>query len=409
MNLVEKQIISKNDKRYSELMSLCHLSKNLYNSVLYTIRQHWFETVNDDTVEHKFLNYYDVYHKMVEDKNPDFYALQYHSAQLVIKDVESNFASFFGLLKLKKQGKYDKKVKLPKYLPKDGYHVLKFDTINKREFKKTGYIKLPKTNLKFKTKQKNIKFVSITPKNDYVVIAFMSKVNEKPSKKDNGRYFAIDIGINNLATVSSNFEKPFIIDGKKVKHINQFYNKKISEVKSELKKKNNKEYSHRTRQLTLKRNNKIEDYFHKASRYIINQAVSKNVSTIIVGHNKNWKQEVNMGTSNNQKFVQIPFDKLIWNLKYKGRLEGIQVVEIEEGYTSKCSALDNESIEKHEEYLGKRVKRGLFKTKTGILVNADINGSLNIMRKFKKCNCDVLFKDQQMQGLVLNPVKVKFN
>lgn len=117
-----------------------------------------------------------------------------------------------------------------------------------------------------------------------------------------------------------------------------------------------------------------------------------------------------MGRSNNQKFVQIPFDKLIWNLKYKGKLEGINVIEIEEGYTSKCSALDNESIEKHEEYLGKRVKRGLFKTKTGILVNADVNGSLNIMRKFKKCNCDVLLKqNQQMQGLVLNPVKVKLD
>jgi putative transposase len=122
-------------------------------------------------------------------------------------------------------------------------------------------------------------------------------------KDDNGKYLAIDLGIDNLATCTSNENQNFIIDGKKVKHINQFYNKKIGEVKSELKKKNNSEKSHKTRQLTLKRNNKIDDYFHKVSRYIINRVVSNDIRTIIVGHNKNWKQEVNIGKINNQKFV----------------------------------------------------------------------------------------------------------
>ena len=403
MQLVEKHIIKREDSRYKELMELCHLSKNLYNTVLYTIRQHWFETKNDDTITHKFLNYYDVWNILKKD-NVDFKALNAHSSQLVIKQVEANFSSFFSLLKLKTQGKYTKKVHLPKYLDKDGYNVISFNQFKKKELK-NGYVSLPKSKtLKFKIKNTNLHFINIVPKNDYVQVNFIYKKQEESLKKDNGRYIGIDLGIDNLATCTSNALQSFIVDGKKVKHINQFYNKKLGEVKSELKKKNNKEKSHKTRQLTLKRNNKIQDYFHKASRYIINQAVSNDIRTIIVGHNKNWKQEVNIGKVNNQKFVQIPFDNLIHQLKYKGQLKGINVIEVEEGYTSKCSFLDNESVEKHEKYLGKRIYRGLFKNSTGKVLNADVNGSLNIMRKYLKCNCDAIKPADA--GFVYNPVKV---
>ena len=317
--------------------------------------------------------------------------------------MESNFSSFFSLLKLKSQGKYDKKVRLPKYLDKDGYNVISFNQFKKKELK-DGYVTLPKSKtLRFKVKNTNLHFINVVPKNDYVQVNFIYKKQEKELKKDNGKYMGIDLGVDNLATCASNVMQSFIIDGKKAKHINQFYNKKIGEVKTELKKKNNKEKSHKTRQLTLKRNNKIDDYFHKASRYIINQAVSNDVRTILVGHNKNWKQEVNIGKVNNQKFVQIPFDKLIHQLKYKGSLEGIAVIEVEEGYTSKCSFIDNETIEKHETYVGNRVKRGLFQNSKS-LINADINGSFNIMRKALKCNSDAVTPADA--GFVYNPIKV---
>ncbi len=402
MQLVEKQIIKRTDRRYKELLELCHLSKNLYNVVLYTIRQHWFETVNDDTVKHKFLNYYDVWNILKKD-NPDYKAIDSHAAQLVIKQVEANFSSFFSLLKLKKQGKYDKKVHLPTYLDKDGYNVISFNQFKRLELK-NGYVSLPKSKtLRFKVKNTSLHFISIVPKNDYIQVNFIYKKQEKELKKDNGKYMSIDIGVDNLATCFSNVGKTFIVDGKKVKHINQFYNKKIGEVKSELKKKNDKEKSHKTRQLTLKRNNKIDDYLHKTSRYIISQAASNDVRTIIVGHNKNWKQEVSIGKANTQNFVLIPFDKLIHELKYKGMLEGINVIEIEESYTSKCSALDNETIEKHDKYIGKRVHRGLFQSKDHLL-NADVNGAINIMRKFLKCNCDAVMPADV--GFVYNPVKV---
>ena len=403
MQLVEKHIVTREDPRYKELMNLCHLSKNLYNVVLYTIRQHWFETEKDDTVKHKFLNYYDVWNILKKD-NVDYKALEYHSAQLVIKQVEADFSSFFSLLKLKSQGKYSKKVHLPKYLDKDGYNVISFNQFKKRELK-NGYVTLPKSKtLRFKVKNTNLHFINVVPKNDYIQVNFIYKKQEKDFREDNKRYLAIDLGIDNLATCTSNILQSFIIDGKKVKHINQFYNKKFAEAKSELKLKNNKEKSHRTRQLALKRNNKIDDYFHKASRYVINQAVSNDVRTIIVGHNKNWKQEINIGKVNNQKFVQIPFDKLIHQIKYKGKLEGINVVEIEEGYTSKCSFLDNEFIEFHNDYLGIRKMRGLFVTKDGKKLNSDVNGSFNIMRKFLKCNRDAVMPADA--GFVYNPVKV---
>ena len=402
MQLVEKQIIKRTDRRYKELLELCHLSKNLYNVVLYTIRQHWFETVNDDTVKHKFLNYYDVWNILKKD-NPDYKAIDSHAAQLVIKQVEANFSSFFSLLKLKKQGKYDKKVHLPTYLDKDGYNVISFNQFKRRELK-NGYVSLPKSKtLRFKVKNTSLHFINIVPKNDYIQVNFIYKKQEKELKKDNGKYMSIDIGVDNLATCFSNVSKTFIVDGKKVKHINQFYNKKIGEVKSELKKKNDKEKSHKTRQLTLKRNNKIDDYLHNTSRYIISQAASNDVRTIIVGHNKNWKQEVSIGKVNTQNFVAIPFDKLIHELKYKGMLEGINVIEIEESYTSKCSALDNETVEKHDKYIGKRVHRGLFQSKDHFL-NADVNGAINIMRKFLKCNCDAVMPADV--GFVYNPVKV---
>lgn len=298
MQLVERHVIKRNDKRYKDLLELCHLSKNLYNVVLYTIRQHWFAAQKDAAITKKFLNYYDVWNILKKD-NVDYRALNSGSSQSVIMQVEAEFSAFFSLCKLKAAGKYTKKVKIPKYLPKDGYNVISFYQFKKRELK-NGYVTLPKSKtLRFKVKNTNLHFITVVPKNDYIQMNFVYKKQEKELKPDNGRYIGIDLGIDNLATCTSNVAQSFIIDGKKVKHINQFYNKKFAEAQSELKKKNNKEKSHRTRQLTLKRNNKIDDYFHKASRYIINQAVSNDVRTIIVGHNKNWKQEVNIGKVNN--------------------------------------------------------------------------------------------------------------
>lgn len=403
MNLVEKHIVRRSDPRYKDLMELCHLSKNLYNVVLYTIRQHWFKTEKDDTVSKKFLNYYDVWKLLKNDK--DYKAVGGHSAQHVIRQVETAFSSFFSLLNLKSKGKYSKRVRLPKYLPKDGYNMICFDQFKKKELE-DGFITLPKSKtLRFRIKNRNIHFISVVPKNDYVQVNFIYKKQEPELKPNNGRYMGIDLGVGNLATCASNVARSIIIDGKPVKHINRFFNKKISEVRSEIAKKNGKKHSRRTSQITLKRNCKIDDYFHKASRKIINYATSNDIRTIIVGHNVDWKKGIDHGKENNQNFVCMPHDRLIHMLKYKGKLEGITVIEVEEGYTSKCSFLDDETIESHAKYSGKRSRRGLFRSKSGKLINADVNGAFNIMRKGLKCNRDAIRPADV--GFVYNPVKTR--
>ena len=220
---------------------------------------------------------------------------------------------------------------------------------------------------------------------------------------DNGNYLGIDIGLDNLASCVSNTGSCFIINGRPLKSINQYYNKRLSYLKSKLK--DNKHTSKQIRSLTNKRNNKIKDYLHKASRILVNHVVSNGINTIIIGHNKYWKQEINIGKRNNQNFVSIPFNMFISMVSYKATLEGINVKIVEESYTSKCSFLDNEQICKHESYKGRRIKRGLFKTSFGKIINADINGAFNIIRKSEKESFDVtmLLKGR---GFWWNPVRI---
>lgn len=164
-----------------------------------------------------------------------------------------------------------------------------------------------------------------------------------------------------------------------MKSINQFYNKRKAELQSKLS--GNRKTSNKINSITRKRNNKIKNYLHKASRCIVNHLVSNDVNTLIIGKNDNWKQETNIGKKNNQNFVSIPHSQFIDMLSYKCKLVGIAIMMTEESYTSKCSFIDNEEMKHQEDYKGKRVKRGLFRTNKGKLINADLNGSLNIMRK----------------------------
>jgi IS605 OrfB family transposase len=208
--------------------------------------------------------------------------------------------------------------------------------------------------------------------------------------------------VNNLAVCTSNQAlKPIILNGRPLKSINQFYNKKRAEMQSKLQ---NKFTSKKISKLTFKRNNKIQDFIHKSSRLIVNYCIENEIDTIIIGKNDNWKQNINIGKQNNQNFVSIPHAKFINLIQYKAQLEGIKVILTEESYTSKCSSLDLEKVCKHETYKGTRIKRGLFQS-SNKLINADVNGSLNIMRKVVD---DETFKEclQSIEGLVFNPIKI---
>ena len=371
MTLVEQHIIKKSDSRFKELDNLLFLSKNLYNAGLYTTRQYYFE-------HKKFLNYQSLASIMVKEDNIDYRRLPAKVSQQTLKLIEQNFKSFFKHLKVKKK---DEVIKIPNYLKKDtGRFVVTYTSqaISSKEIKK-GILKLSKVKSTFKTDKTDIQQVRLISKNNHIVVEVIYNVKDVEPLADNERYASMDLGLNNLGTVGSNVVKPFIINGKPLKSINQFYNKRVSNLKSKLT--NGKKTSKRIKSLTDKRNNKIKDYLHKASTILVNQLVSNDLNTLIIGNNKGWKQDINIGKRNNQSFVQIPHSTFIKMIEYKCKLVGINVLITEESYTSKCSFLDSEDIKKQKEYKGKRIKRGLFKSSEGVLINADVNGSLNILRK----------------------------
>jgi putative transposase len=372
MLLTERHIIKKSNLLYNELARMSFLSKNLYNTALYYIRQHYFNTK-------QYLSYNKLAAILTTEHNVDYVALPAKVAQWVLKQVDQNFKSFFSSLKSKK---VTHKVAIPKYLKKDGKNILTFtnQAISAKELK-NGFLKLTECVNKIKIIHKDVRQVRVIPRNKLFIVEIIYNKDIKQIE-DSGSYVGIDIGLSNLAVVGGNKISSCRINGKPLKSINQFYNKYLAKLKScQDVKKNKNINSNKIMSLTNKRNNKIKDYLHKASRKLVNHLVSNNVSKIVIGHNKNWKQDINLGKSNNQKFVQIPFNVFIHMVTYKAQLEGIEVVQREESYTSKCSFIDNEEICKHDEYKGKRIKRGLFKSSCGKLINADLNGALNILRK----------------------------
>lgn len=368
MILVERHIIKKTNSLYKELDMLCLLSKNLYNSALYTVRQFYFENK-------KYINWININNQFIKDKQIDYYALPCKVSQQTLKMVDQNMKSFFNALKSK-----NSKPRLPKYLDKTkGRFVVTYtnQAISKTELKK-GYIVLSKTNIRIKTKVHDIQQVRIVPQNNIIVVEVIYKVDCKSNISDVRKYCGVDFGLDNLMSCGFSDVRPMLINGKPLKSINWYYNKKKAELQSLLK---NKHTSNRITNLTIKRNNKVNDYLHKSSRLFINYLVSNDITDVVIGYNKEWKQGINIGRVNNQNFVNIPYYKLLNMLTYKCELLGITVHITEESYTSKCSFLDNEEICKHEEYKGKRIKRGLYKSSDERLINADVNGALNILKK----------------------------
>ena len=396
MKLTERHIISKGHIYYDKLDRLCFLSKNLYNATLYAIRQHYFNTK-------EYLSYGNVNKQFVLEDNPDYRQLPAATSQQVQRQVDVMFRSFFRAIKSPKMK--GKTVHIPGYKDKtNGRYVVTY--AGQHVSLKDGVVKFrdkEKNLYSFKTKCDNIAEVKIVPKLDYISVNIIYNIPDVAPVQDNGRYASIDLGIDNFITVASTCSNAEIIDGRSLKSINQFYNKKVAALQSKLEQ--GKHTSKRIRQITRRRNFRIEDYMNKASSYIVNQAVSNNICTLIVGYNKGWKQDTNMGKKNNQKFVDIPYLKLLHMLEYKCKIHGIKFVIIEESYTSKCSYYDNEDICFHTSYIGTRKKRGLFVTNDGIKINSDVNGALNIMRKR---NNDAGIENQPVdKRLVLNPVRIE--
>ena len=361
LTLVEKHQIKYNSKEHKECDKLCFLSKNLYNSTLYAIRQHYFNTK-------QYLTYPEVNKKFAFDNQVDYRALPAKVSQWTQKLVDQNFKSFFALLKTEN---LNWRPNLPKYLHKTKWRQVVFYQEQALSKKNPWYIKLSKTQLKLKT-NKNICFARIVHKNWKYTIELWYKVLLRDMLVSDKRYASIDLWVNNLVTLVSNRFNPLIINWRPLKSINQYYNKATSELRRT---------SYSRKKLWNRRKNKINDYLHKTSRYLVNHLVSNGIDTLVIWYNKEWKQETKLWKVNNQNFVQIPFQRLIEMLSYKCKLVWIKVEIQEESYTSKCSFLDNESVEKHDNYLWKRLNRWLYQSSKWKTINADVNWALNILRK----------------------------
>ncbi|KKN07754.1 hypothetical protein LCGC14_1063790 [marine sediment metagenome] len=372
MRLSETICINPSD----QLSKLCHLAKNLYNLANWYVRQDFFKLNN-------FLNYYNLDY-ILKDK-PAYRKLPSQTSQQILKLVNRNWRSYFRALKEYKSNpkKFKNKPRIPHYKKKNGEFIIIFT--NQQCRIKEGYLRFPKRVnlelLKTRIKEK-LKEVRIIPLGVKYKIELIYEKEEQDLKLDKKHILSIDLGLNNLITaVNNNGCKPFIIKGGMIKSINQYYNKLLAYYRSIENKKSNFQDTKRIQKLHLKRNNKINTIFHRISRLLIDYCIKNNLGTIIMGYNEGWKQNINIGKKNNQKFVQIPFLKLINQVKYKSELIGITVITINENHTSKCSFLDNEEIRHHKKYIGKRISRGLFRASNGTLINADVNAGYNIMKK----------------------------
>ena len=376
MILCERHIIKKSHPFYNECDNLTFLAKNLYNSTLYYQRNSFF---NKD-----FKNYYYVNGVFTQSNQKDYRALPSKVSQQVQMLVDKSFKSYFALVKKKVKGDYSRSVRIPRYLNKtNGKCVVPYPK-GALSFKNEGFVKLSKTNIVIKTKlsRKDIKAARIVPKGNHFVIEILYKATKKPLKSEIPKRVAfVDSGLNNLMTVTSNCFNPLIFNGKPLKSINQLSNKNIAVLRSKLSVQGLRTSS-LLQSVYARRTNRLTDLLHKITTQLVNQLDSYNIDTVIFGHNVGQKQDINLGKVTNQNFVHVPFTQLMKQLQYKCELRGIRFIITEESYTSKCSFLDEEEIQKHSTYKGKRVKRGLFETSSGILINADVNGSLNIGRKY---------------------------
>jgi len=398
---------------YDTLLELCRYAKDLFNEALYNVRQYYFN-------ESEYLNYEKNYHLLKTSEN--YKMLNSNMAQQILKEVDGSFKSFFGLLRLARTGKYSfKDIRLPQYLKKDGYYTLLIGFVRLQDNK----LLIPYSNSFRKTHkkieitippillEKKVKEIRIIPKSDgrFFEIQYTYEAGlDIREELDLNKALSIDVGINNLAACVTSEGHSFILDGKRLKSINQWYSKNNSRLQSI---KDKQHLSFKTKQqssIERKRNNRINDYISKCARHIINYCLDNNIGNIVIGYDPTLQKDSNIGRINNQNFVTIPFGKLKDKLTYLCEYYGINLIKQEESYTSKASFFDGDDIpvynnDNPKEYVfsGIRVKRGLYQTSKGMYLNADINGALNILKKSNVVDLSVLYA----RGQVDSPLRIR--
>ena len=391
--------LSKTD--YRNLRRLCRTAKNLTNEALYINRQYFF-------AEGKYLGYQSTYAELKS--SPNYRILNSNMAQQTLRAIDGMFQAFIALLKLVKQKRYDSRaVRLPNYLPKDGYAPLMIQQFKikdrlltlpySRQFDKEH----PKITIKVPPilDGKKIKFIKIIPIRNakFFEIQYTYEVAEEQRELDEQKALAIDFGVNNLMTCVTTEGHSFIVDGRRLKSINQWYNKRnayLCSIKD--KQKYGKKPTAQQRLIARKRSLRVNDYISKACRRVINYCLSKEIGTLVCGYNVTFQRHSDMGAVTNQNFVNIPFGRIRERLQNLCRRYGLRYVEQEESYTSKASFWDQDEMPVYNadnpqeyEFSGRRVHRGLYRRADGLTLNADVNGAANILRKSNVVSIEALY------------------
>ena len=397
---IKQQVKHLTKEEYNILRELCRIAKNLTNQTIYNVRQHYFQ-------EKQYLRYEANCYEMKYYEN--YKLLNSNMAQQTLKNVDQMFKSFFALIKMAKQGKYNfKHIRMPRYLPKNGYAnliiaqiriknnilTIPFSNAFKKKYNTKIQIKIPQI-----LEDKKIKEIKIIPKFNarFFEIQYTYEIQEENINLNTNNTLAIDLGVNNLCTCVTNTGKSFIMDGRKLKSINQFFNKQNAKLQSIKDKQNIKRQTMQQYLIFNKRKNRVNDYINKTCRYIINYCLSNDIGTLVIGYNQSFQNKTNLSKRNNQIFTQLPFGKIREKLEYLCKRYNINYMLQEESYTSKASFFDNDELPIYNmdnpqtyEFSGKRIKRGLYQTKNNYCFNADCNGALNILRKSKAVDLTVL-------------------
>jgi len=403
MYKTQKNHIRCDKQTYRLLRVLCHLSKNLYNYALYHIRQHYFNT-------QQYLRYESVYHIVKENKN--YRLLPSQVAQQTVQAVDEAFESFFGLLEAKRKCETEQRVSLPKYLPKDGMFLLMFPkdqfkiegnrlrlSLGRGFYKEFGvrylYFDLPATVL-----GKKIKEVRILPRfhGRWFEIEYVYEEVTQSYKLDRNKYLSIDLGLDNFASVVDTIGTAFLIEGRYIKSVNRWYNKERARLQSIYSKQGIK-YGSKLAKISLKRQHVVDNFLDQAVSLIIKHCLNNQIGTIVIGKMKDIKQEINLGKVNNQNFVGIPYEKFKKKLEAKCEYYGIGYKEVDESYTSQTCGRCGVVRKSNRKY------RGLYVCKNcGYVVNADINGAMNILGKVAG---ESVVRQIASSGRVNRPVRIR--
>lgn len=381
-----RQLITAKNKKYQNLTENEEIVLNEFKQT-----EDRFKPIGE---KHYFPNYQQFQYMFTKTDNTDYYnTLPMQSSQNIIKSVLSDFKGFFNTMKAynKYPEKFTGKPKFPGYVKTD---KTSFDITNQDAvfyFGNENLMKLPKTKERLNIGKAKIngrlKEVTIKPFYDTYKICIVTEAEELSAVLDDSRILGIDLGVRNIVSTSNNCGlAPFVINGNCLKSFNQWYNKKRSDLYGKLP---NKQYtSKKIQQLDKFRHNKTMDFYNKTASYVVKYCIQNNIGTIVIGKNTFWKQKINIGYENNQHFCFIAHSILIHKLEELALAAGIFVMQTEESYTSKASFFDNDEIPVYQKndktkyyFSGRRIHRGLYKTKNGIILNADVNGASNIIRK----------------------------